>query len=451
MLVNKIVEKKILYWLGKINPINIIRFILLILPFTFLFYFETTLYGYLSSKILGLSIILVTVLLIIILNLHRKKFFLFIISGLNKVRKDAIFKTITLLVFLLLLSTINSNYILTSFTGSFFRWDGFLTTFCIYLYVIFAHIFLTPKDLYRLLLHTIIVSIVIFFSLFTVFNLGALRPSNYIGNPIFVSQFFMLNLFFIFYFKYYFLNKTNLVSKNLITIFFIITTLSGILISGTRGVFVGLIVATLILAVMWFLSNKKINFYKNINSKNIALVILTLTIIIAPLFLQTKESLFWNSVPVFNRLKEIDTNDTSTNIRLINNKVSYTAFINMRGTDLLLGVGPEMYVLKWFENYDPLLNKYEQTQFFDRAHNIIFDLVIMRGILGFLIFLIVMYVTLKHASKKDFVLFSLTLFIFISYMTQGLFEFDSYTTTMLLFMIFLFVNKTPNTLNEKSI
>lgn len=422
--------------LKNISSISIINFFLLCVPFTFLFFFHTTVYGYSSSKIVGLNTILVIILFLIILNIHKNTFIDFLLYKYKILKKDKLFIVFNVFVLLALLSALNSKHIFTSFVGEFRRWDGFMTLFSIYLYFILTNIFFTKKQIKYLLLNLYIVSFIVFIIVMISVNLGIERTSSIMGNPIANGQFFLMNLFFaLILFK----DSKNIKERIIYGIFPIIC-IFGIIFSETRGIMAGLYIGFLSLLFLWIFSTKR-KIFKKINTKNISIIILILITLFSVIFIQTRKSIFWQKIPMINRVALIDIKDPTTMSRFINNKISIDMFSNIGGVkNMFLGIGQEMYLSKWFFHQNLELYKYEQSNM-DRAHNFVFDLLIMRGILGTFIFFYLLYISIKYAQKINFLTLSITIFIFISYIIQNLFAFDFYPTNILLFTIMIYLIK----------
>ncbi len=428
-LINSIYSK-----IKNIDAFSMIRFLLILLPFTFLFYFETTPYGYVSSKVTALGLIIIFIAIIFIGSIHRKIFFQYLIEKWQIIKKDKIFISVSIFVLISLLATINSADFLNSFAGSFMRWDGFLTLFCIYLYFTLSLIFLDKKSFKLLNFNILLVSILLFSSLFLSFRLNFDRPYNFIGNPIFIGQFFLFSLFFI----PSFIKNIEKNYRNLLYFFLTIIFILSILISGTRGIFFGLFISFIILMFIWIFNKERINFGK-INSKHIAIISLILISIFSILIFSTKNMPFWKDIPFIGRVVEIGEKDATTVARIVNNKISYSMASHPDNIlDFIIGIGPEQYYTKWYTHYDSSLYRYDRAVF-DRAHNMFFDILIMKGILGLISFFSIIYFTIKKSKVTSFESFSISFFILIAYLGQGLFAFDSYTTTIMFFLIILFI------------
>lgn len=440
MLIKHVIKKNTWVKLEKVkskmDALYLIRFVLSLVPFTFLLFVATTVYGYTSSKIIGLNIVIIASVIILLFNLQKDTFVDFICFRYRAMIKDRLFISVSIFVLLALLSALNSKHIFTSFVGYFTRWEGFMTLFSIYTYFVLANIFFSKETMRRFSLNTIIISIVLFVIVLISVYLGIKRTSSIMGNPIAVGQFFLLSLFFILVL----FNQTAKAKEKILYILLAIILCIGIVLSETRGIFVGFVIGFVALLIVWIFSKKKLIFNK-ISLKNASIIILTCIIIFSTIFFSTKKSEFWQKIPMINRFANTNLLDPSTRSRIINNKISFDMFTHMGSLkNTLIGLGPESYLSKWFEHYDPVIQKYEEGKM-DHAHNFVFDLLITRGILGTLMFFYILFLSIKWAKKINFYVFSGTIFVIVSYFIQNLFAFDFYPTNILLLMIFTYLIK----------
>ena len=125
--------------------------------------------------------------------------------------------------------------------------------------------------------------------------------------------------------------------------------------------------------------------------------------------------------------------------RLLSAGVSFNGFLEHP----ILGWGSENYNLVFDKYYDPRL--YPTEQWFDHAHNIIFDNLISAGILGllsyFLIFLAAFFLLSKYAKvgKKSLFISYLFMALLLAYFFQNLFVFDALATYLPFFITLAFI------------
>ncbi|MEA3293117.1 MAG: O-antigen ligase family protein, partial [Patescibacteria group bacterium] len=113
----------------------------------------------------------------------------------------------------------------------------------------------------------------------------------------------------------------------------------------------------------------------------------------------------------------------------------------------ILGWGPENFHVVFSKYFDPrfFLQEYGGEVWFDRAHNIIFDTLVISGILGFLAYLIIFlsafYILWKKyfQTKFDFWISGIFSVLLIAYFVQDLTVFDMVSSYMMLFLVLGFI------------
>jgi O-antigen ligase/Flp pilus assembly protein TadD len=195
----------------------------------------------------------------------------------------------------------------------------------------------------------------------------------------------------------------------------------------TRGTLLGLVAALLVGAgVTAFLQKGKVRQY--------ALGALGGVILLAALFIPLRNSSLVKEIPVLQRLASISLSDTTTKSRFTIWKMGYEGFKEKP----IFGWGPENYLVVFNKYYEPSL--WPQEPWFDRAHNVFFDWLVMGGIVGLLsyfsLFGASLYILLGPSRK----LFSVServifLAIFAGYMVHNLFVFDNITSYITFFSI----------------
>ncbi len=131
--------------------------------------------------------------------------------------------------------------------------------------------------------------------------------------------------------------------------------------------------------------------------------------------------------------------------RFIAAKVSLRAINpqNVGVKKFLFGWGPENYHIAYNSYFDPNYFKYENV-WFDRAHNKIFDVLVMHGFLGLMLYLglwaSVLFVIFRHkaASLTERLYPAAAIFFAVSYFTQNLFLFDTISTYVAFFAFLAF-------------
>ncbi len=112
----------------------------------------------------------------------------------------------------------------------------------------------------------------------------------------------------------------------------------------------------------------------------------------------------------------------------------------------IFGWGPDNYLAAFYAHGDQKIYFLDAAPF-DRAHNQVFDVLVMNGVIGFLAYLSIWFFILKHIFfEKQFSVERLLLAFFTAaYFVQNLSVFDNMTTYIPLFIflaytVFLSVN-----------
>ncbi|PIY59742.1 hypothetical protein COY96_00155, partial [Candidatus Wolfebacteria bacterium CG_4_10_14_0_8_um_filter_37_11] len=244
------------------------------------------------------------------------------------------------------------------------------------------------------------------------------RPISFIGNPAFLAThmfFVMFSAVVVFFETLKHLNiKTFFSSFQLyfwryFSLLTIVLSALTMFITATRGAIVGLGASILFLLIYFSFKKTRINTdsypYKSakisINQRLISIILLSLIIIFSGTFWFTRDAEIWQKVPGFNRLAQTVSSgkvDASTQFRLITWQLSWEAF---KGKPIF-GWGNDNFLVAYEKHYNPDYAIYGES-WLDRAHNKIFDVLVMQGIFGVLAYLgifVFILVTLINADKK---------------------------------------------------
>jgi hypothetical protein len=148
-------------------------------------------------------------------------------------------------------------------------------------------------------------------------------------------------------------------------------------------------------------------------------------------FVATRQSSLWQKIPGLNRLAVISLKDNTTVSRILTAKVALRS-VDPREKNidkLLLGWGPENFLIAWNKYYDPDIFQYDSASL-DRAHNKVLDVLVMNGIFGMISYLAIWFFAFKRLLAKggQIKYQSALLFFGVSYFVQNLFVFDSIVT-----------------------
>jgi O-antigen ligase/tetratricopeptide (TPR) repeat protein len=205
--------------------------------------------------------------------------------------------------------------------------------------------------------------------------------------------------------------------------------LSAILLSGTRGAFLGLVAGIIFLAIWQAIKGgEEVWFWKK--SKSFwARIVLGILIIFAVVFGFTRSSDVWTKVPLLNRLAlsaVSNIKDPSTATRLITWDIAWEAFKERP----VFGWGPDHFITAYERHYDPEFATYGET-WIDRAHNQFLDMLVSRGVIGLGLWLVLL-VSLFLLPPKDFSGKRIWWGILTAYIVQSIFIFDSILSYLVL-------------------
>jgi tetratricopeptide (TPR) repeat protein len=202
------------------------------------------------------------------------------------------------------------------------------------------------------------------------------------------------------------------------------------------------LVAGFILVLIYGATKGKNTYYKKFNLKKASLIILGIFFAISVLFITTRHSTVWSSIPGVNRVAEIGGQDATTQTRLIAFGVGARAMnpINNGLKKLIIGWGPDNYSLAYGQYFNPAQFKYEM-RWFDRSHNKLMDVFVMTGLLGLLAYLSIYFFLFRAVfkNKEVSVLNAGLVFFTASLLGHLLFVFDQITTSIPFFATIAFV------------
>ena len=306
------------------------------------------------------------------------------------------------------------------------------------------------------------------------------RPLSFIGNPAFLAthMFFLMMSAVIIFHNSLFIIHNSILKKfwRYFSLLIIILSVATIFITATRGAILGLGTGIFFLLIYFAInpvrnssgalnpaaeqrgtiSNgvKKPLTFKLLNRRLISIILLSLIIIFSGTFWLTRQNQFWQDIPGLNRLAKtaiFDVNDTSTQFRLITWKLSWDAFKEKP----ILGWGIENFLVAYEKHYNPDYAIYGES-WMDRAHNKIFDVLVMQGIFGLLTYFGIFGAVFYLLFKKVGGFISITLATLIGgYFIQNLFVMDQIISDIMFFailgyLIFATVDKSTQAINSSA-
>ncbi len=355
-------------------------------------------------------------------------------------KKNLIFWLLISLFGIHLLATIFSLDPNFSLWGSPYRSGGFVNfAFCI-IFAILTFLILKKEDWQKILNFAILIGVLV--SLVAIFQWQGLfkdiiieygtRPPSTLGNPIMLAIYLLLLSFLTLSFGI----QEKKLTKKVFYFSALFLFIFVILLTYSRAAYLGLAVGFL-----WFL----FAYPKRLALVKVLTGILLILGIYGIYYINTQPQL-----PEFiqeNKLLKGITGRLSIeralqNPRISGWKVSWEALKDRP----ILGYGPENFAIGFDKHYDPSLPGIEKIpggfdNWWDRAHNFVFDISVTAGIPALLIYLLlfgVLFFELQKAKKKDS---SQTLIhhgiqaTFLAYLTANFFSFDAFSSYLISFLL----------------
>ena len=400
------------------------------------------------------------------------------------------FNKIILAFFIFVLISIVSGFLGVGFFRSFWsdlaRMQGiFHSLHLLAFLVVIATVFKNERQWHLFMVFSVIVSFIVSASIiigilsvvsalaipferfsfwFVLSKANRIRFSGTLGNASFLAAYLLPNLFFIIYFifkkkalavdnwfKNFIENHGKIVYSVLGFVFFV--NFLVFFKTQTRSSLLGFIAGTIFLVIvgMFLQTGKKVK----------ALGVLFLaTVILSPIFLfLVKDSNLVQNSHTLRRLSTISFTDLTTASRFLTWQASWQGLVQTPKT-FIIGYGPENFYYVFDRNFPVSIYKDAGSQvWFDRAHNLAFDLVVASGILGLLSYISVFvlaayYLIKKYLLTKDKSL-AVLLSFFVAYAVQSLFTFDTLNSEIPLFLLLGFiaclVGPKESTISEKKV
>ncbi|MFA6393170.1 MAG: O-antigen ligase family protein [Candidatus Paceibacterota bacterium] len=396
-----------------------------------LFYSSTT-----TESIFIRGLLFLMSILFLFNFLYTKKFRIKIVEKVKIVIRNPLVISVLAFFFIFIISTIFAIDKYGAFWGTIERAEGLVGMIYFFSFFVFSLLIFEKKDWLWFFRLSLLVAFVLIFKEFMQFSNGISRPDSFLGNPTFLAGYLLFSIFsatIIFseiqssFWKYFSAG-----------IFFL--SILGIFITETRGTIAGLAVGFITILIYSIIKGKDISFW-NFNLRKVSIIILCLMIAFLALFFSTRESEVWQRIPGFGRVAVINGEDNTTQTRLLMAKLSVDAVDPTKNgaKEFLIGWGPENFSLAYVKYFNPKQFQYE-VGWFDRSHNKLFDILVMNGILGFIIYLSIYFFFFKSIFKRrEFSLLNVGLLLFgVSLLVHLLFVFDQITTSIPFFVLLAF-------------
>ncbi len=392
---------------------------LLLLAFSPLLVFYT-LNPTLDTKVLFYrgTAFLITLISALILLKNKDKEGDKLILRFQKLAQSPIFAAITASILLLFFSSFLAYDRYTAFLGEVLRGEGFLSLFALYILYCGMSLLFEERDWNRFFIFINISAILMFFHEVWQRLHGIVRPGSLAGNPIFLAAFY---LFVVFAGCYVAAPKEKIKNHPFLGTIVILISLLGILLTETRGTFLGLAAATLALLVIGIIKGKEERML-GFSLRRVSIIAGILLFIFIGAFVLTGNAKIWQKIPGLSRLSDT----TTLNSRLIHLKITISGFEQSSALRKTFGWGWDNYQYFWSKNYDPAIYIYD-TGVADRAHNKPADMLIMTGILGFFVYVWIWFLAWRAGARllcKNFWMGLGLICLEVAYFIHGLFAMD---------------------------
>lgn len=353
---------------------------------------------------------------------------LFLMAFFPKYRPKATKVSIGIALFILIIgiATLTSADRIKSFIGTVERSLGFFHILHFsFLFLAASIAFRTAKQWLWLLAINVALSSYIALQ----FGLGYLITGHIghslMGNPTFLGAYLIFNMFFAIFIN------TQINNKWLKFVLWIVAAIAAFAILAThvRGAFVGMSAGLLFLLTYQAWKHKQWRI-------PIIGLIAALIVIYALIFVN-RDGAFVRGNSILSRITTFSFENVTIKSRLSIWKIAYSGFKERP----ILGWGPENYSFVFNTHFDPSFNTTGVTEGWeDRAHNIVFDMLVNTGIVGLASYVFLMIASYL-AVKKSPVLTALI----IAYIIQNFFGVETLNSylTLFVFLAFAYFVETP--------
>ncbi len=285
----------------------------------------------------------------------------------------------------------------------------------------------------------------------TVYESGVDRATGTIGNAAFLASYLILaaGLALILLFD----NKNHVDDSRGWKIFYyaaLFLNLAVIYLTETRGAVLGVLAGFFFFVLLYVLfaptrpedieGKEPVNFKRVKKVKKYLVLGLLVVIVFAGSLWLFKDSIFVKKVPGLSRLASISLSEGTAQTRLIAWQEGWQGWKEK----FLLGWGPENFNIVFNKYFNPKFLKYSRDEsWFDRAHNVVFDIGTTSGLIGLAAYLAVFitaFWALWKARKRNFLLSIFLAALLFAYFVQNLLVFDVFNSFLLFFLLLGFIS-----------
>ncbi|OIO47375.1 MAG: hypothetical protein AUJ32_03085 [Parcubacteria group bacterium CG1_02_40_82] len=425
------------------NPIlaNIIKALIIISLFTPLFVNSGFLFPFVFPKTAAFQVLVeIMFFLWLILILSRPEF---------RPKRSRIFWAISIFLSIVILASIFGVNFGLSFWSAYERMTGIVTLLHYFVFfLVLCSVLKTKKDWLLVFDFFIIASLLLsFFALGQKLGIksfllaGQGRVSSTFGNPAYFAAWLLFILFFI---AFMFFQKQSKKWEIYYGAAFLFNLLM-LYWTETRGAVLGFVISVFLFflaLIFWPKESQEGEFMMKFRQrvKKIALIALILFVVFSSSVYLFRNTQFIKSSVTLSRLTTISLSGMDVQTRLLAWKMSLKGVAERP----ILGWGWENFATVFNKYYDPYI--YPTENWFDRAHNIVFDTTISTGLVGLLSYLAifgVVFWTLWRAFRRkriDFLNMALFGILMVGYFAQNFFVFDMLHSYLPFFAVLAFIN-----------
>ncbi len=421
------------------------KIVLILLAFVPLIVDDNVIFPYISGKMVAIRISITLVVLLILIGLVISKHFRKeLYSKVYRLLHNPIFITTGTFMFFIALSVVFAVDKYRAFFGNVERAEGLMGILFYFAFFPLAYLIFSRKDWLWFFKASLATGLVLFVNevMSIPADSTAARPGSFTGNPSFLAGYFLFVIAaaMIVFYESRHERRSLRISWQVGSSLMILLSVIGIFITQTRGTILGLAAGVVVLAIYWAVKGKGIVLYKGLSLRNLSVIMVSLLVISAGFFIMTSSDSFWQKVPGMSRFAEINSkdllNDNTVQTRLISIGIGLKAMnpVTNGPVRFLFGWGQENFDIAYNQYYNPVYLEHE-SQWFDRAHNKIMDVLVMNGVLGLLSY-IALWVSFAWIGfrKKEFSPEKMALLFFASaFFVNLLALFDQISTYIPLF------------------
>jgi len=349
-----------------------------------------------------------------------------------------------LFVFVMLIADINAVAPFKAFWSNYERMEGWVTLIHLLAYLLVLGSMLRTEKMWRWFFRASVAMSLLMgaMAISDMLTTGTDRPAGPLGNPIYISHYFLFNFFFaiiLIYRDVLFKSETWIDLKNIFKNWLLYAYLVPAIVSTylvyktSRGVLLGLIGGLFMTMIAIAIMEKR-----RLALRKVAIGGIVAIVILVGGFVAIRNTNFVKNNNTLSRLAEISWSNINGQARQLVWPMAIKGFEEKP----LLGWGQDGFNYVFNKYYDPKM--YAQEQWFDRAHNTTLDYLVAGGILGLLsylgLFLSSLYLLWFRKNNLDISEKGLITGLLAGYYFQSIFVFDNLVSYLFFFVTLSYIH-----------